>query len=87
MRGRQAIDFRRLSEDEESTIERDIRRKEADWDFINSLNPRLKWAVKLFIEKGDLRLAQRMSGLDLEDFIEILRNAKVPVFITVIKDP
>jgi hypothetical protein len=87
MRGRQAIDFRRLSEDEESTIERDIRRKEADWNFINSLNPRLMWAVKLFIEKGDLRLAQRMSGLDLEDFIEILRNAKVPVFITVIKDP
>jgi PaREP6 domain containing protein len=45
------------------------------------------WAVKLFIEKGDLRLAQRMSGLDLEDFIEILRNARIPVFITVIKDP
>jgi hypothetical protein len=87
MRGRQAIDFRRLSEDEESAIERDIRRKEADWNFINSLNPRLMWGVKLFIEKGDLRLAQRMSGLDLEDFIEILRNAKVPVFITVIKDP
>jgi hypothetical protein len=87
MRGRQAIDFRRLSEDEESAIERDIRRKEADWNFINSLNPRLMWAVKLFIEKGDLRLAQRMSGLDLEDFIEILRNARIPVFITVIKDP
>jgi len=87
MRGRQAIDLRKFLEDEESMIERDIRREEADWNFINSLNPRLMWAVKLFIERGDLRLAQHMSGLDLEDFIEILRSAKVPVFITVIKDP
>ncbi|MGC8933305.1 MAG: hypothetical protein ACP5KE_05915 [Candidatus Methanodesulfokora sp.] len=68
-------------------MEREIRRREADWSFINSLNPRLMWAVKLFIEKGDLRLAQHMSGLDLEDFIEVLRSARVPVFITVIKEP
>ncbi|MGC9104391.1 MAG: hypothetical protein ACP5JF_06345 [Candidatus Methanodesulfokora sp.] len=87
MRGRRAIDFRKLLEDEESVVEREIRRKEADWSFINSLNPRLMWAVKLFIEKGDLRLAQHMSGLDLEDFIEVLRSARVPVFITVIKEP
>ena len=45
------------------------------------------WAVRLFIEKGDLRLAQHMSGLDLEDFVELLRNAKVPVFITVVREP
>ncbi len=87
MRGRRAIDFRKLLEDEESVVEREIRRREADWSFINSLNPRLMWAVKLFIEKGDLRLAQHMSGLDLEDFIEVLRSARVPVFITVIKEP
>jgi hypothetical protein len=31
----------------------------------------------LFIESGDLRLCQKLSGLDLEDFIEVLRRANV----------
>lgn len=59
---------------------REIRRREADWDYINGLPPRLKSAVLLFIERGDLRLAQRLSGLDLEDFIECLRRAGVWVW-------
>jgi len=61
--------------------EREVRRREADWDAIESLPPRLKAAVKLFIETGDLRLAQRLSGLDLEDFVELLRSVKVPPFV------
>jgi hypothetical protein len=59
---------------------REIRRREADWAYINSLPPRVKAAVILFIERGDLRLAQRLSGLDLEDFIEHLRRARVWVW-------
>jgi len=61
--------------------EREVRRREADWDAIERLPPRLKAAVKLFIETGDLRLAQRLSGLDLEDFVELLRSVKVPPFV------
>jgi len=54
---------------------RKMRRENADWGFINSLPPRQRAAVLLFIELGALRLAQRISGLPLEDFIELLRKA------------
>ena len=56
---------------------RKMRRENADWEFINSLPPRQRAAVLLFIELGALRLAQRISGLPLEDFIELLRKAGV----------
>jgi len=63
-----------LAREEEA---RRIRRESADWEFINSLPPRQRAAVMLFIELGALRLAQRISGLPLEDFIELLRRAGV----------
>ncbi|MGC9051351.1 hypothetical protein [Pyrobaculum sp.] len=56
---------------------REMRRREANWGFINSLPPRVRAAVVLFIETGDLRLSQRLSGLGLEEFIEVLREAGV----------
>jgi len=56
---------------------RKMRRENADWEFINSLPPRQRAAVLLFIELGALRLAQRISGLPFEDFIELLRKARV----------
>lgn len=56
---------------------REMRRREADRHYIESLPPRVKAAVELFIETGALRLAQRLSGLELEDFIEVLRRARV----------
>jgi len=56
---------------------RKMRRENADWEFINSLPPKQRAAVLLFIELGALRLAQRISGLPLEDFIELLRRARV----------
>jgi len=56
---------------------RKMRRESADWEFINSLPPRQRAAVLLFIELGALRLAQRISGLPLEEFIELLRRAGV----------
>ncbi|MGC9136845.1 hypothetical protein [Caldivirga sp.] len=67
--------IRELEEHEREV--REMRRREADWDFINSLSPRVRSAVILFIETGDLRLAQRLSGLGLEDFVDILRRARV----------
>jgi len=56
---------------------RKMRRENADWEFINSLPPRQRAAVLLFIALGALRLAQRISGLPLEEFIELLRRAGV----------
>jgi hypothetical protein len=67
--------IRELEEREREVAE--MRRQNADWNYINTLPPRVRAAVTLFIEKGDLRLSQKLSGLDLEDFIETLRKAKV----------
>jgi hypothetical protein len=67
--------LRELEEREKEVAE--MRRQNADWNYINTLPPRVKAAVILFIEKGDLRLSQKLSGLDLEDFIETLRKARV----------
>ena len=67
--------IRELEEREKEVAE--MRRQNADWNYINTLPPRVRAAVILFIERGDLRLSQKLSGLDLEDFIETLRKAKV----------
>ncbi|AFA39966.1 PaREP6 [Pyrobaculum oguniense TE7] len=56
---------------------REERRRAADWEYINGLPPPIRGAVELFIETGDLRLAQRLSGLSLEEFIDVLRRARV----------
>jgi len=81
MSGRRGTGFLERVEEE---VEREVRRREADWEYIRSLPPRLREAVKLFIETGDLRLAQRLAGMGLEDFIELLRRARVPPFVTVV---
>ncbi|MGC8933246.1 MAG: hypothetical protein ACP5LQ_08150 [Candidatus Methanodesulfokora sp.] len=57
---------------------RDIRRRRADWNFINSQPPRIRAALTYYVEKGDLRMAQKLSGLSLEDFRELLRKARIP---------
>jgi len=62
-------------------VNKTVESSEIDWDAIERLPPKLRAAVKLFIETGDLRLAQRLSGLDLEDFVELLRSVKVPPFV------
>jgi len=33
---------------------REIRRREADWEFIESQNPKVRAALKFYIETGDL---------------------------------
>jgi len=57
---------------------REIRRREADWEFINRQPPRIRAALIYYIEKGDLRMAQKLSGLSFEEFIEILERARIP---------
>lgn len=58
---------------------RELRWKHADWAYIESLQPRLRAALVFYIETGDLRRAQWLSGLDLEDFRELMRRARVPL--------
>jgi len=56
---------------------RELRRRSADWKYIESLPQRVRRAVLHFVETGDLRESQRMTRLHLEDFVEILRRAGV----------
>lgn len=71
---------------EELLIEREIRTKHANWDKIRRLPKLLRNAVEYFIRMGDLRMAQKLARMDLEDFIELLEELNVPVFITVIDE-
>jgi len=70
-----SVEERRRLEEEA----REIRRREADWGFIESQPPRLKAALKLYVETGDIRLSSALAGLSLEEFRELLRAAKIPV--------
>ncbi|AFA38116.1 hypothetical protein [Pyrobaculum sp.] len=58
---------------------RRIRRERADWDFINSLPPRLKIAMLYYIETGDIRRACKIAEMSLEEFRELMRKAKIPL--------
>ena len=62
-------------------MERDIRRKEADWNFINSLPFKLKQALLFYIEVGDEYKAAKLAGLSLDEFEELRIKAKVPKVI------
>jgi len=60
---------------------REIRRREADWEFIESQNPKVRAALKFYIETGDIRLASKIADMNIEEFRELLRSAKIPVIV------
>ena len=57
---------------------REIRRREADWEFIEKQPPRVKAALKYYIEVGDLYVASRIADLTIEEFNELRRRAGIP---------
>jgi hypothetical protein len=65
--------WRRLEEEA-----KEIRRREADWSFIESQPPRLRAALKLYVETGDLYVASRVAGLTVEEFNELRKRARIP---------
>jgi hypothetical protein len=60
---------------------REVRRREANWSFIESQPPRLRAALKYYIETGDIRTSAKLGGVDIEDFRELLRKANIPVVV------
>ena len=60
---------------------REIRRREADWEFIEKQRPRVRAALKYYIETGDIRMAAEIAGMGLEEFRELLREANIPVIV------
>ncbi len=57
---------------------REIRRRMADWDFINKQPPRIRRALILYIETGDLWIASRVAGLTVDEFNELRIKANIP---------
>ncbi|MEM2543187.1 MAG: hypothetical protein QXR35_06970 [Candidatus Korarchaeum sp.] len=57
---------------------RELRRREADWSFIESQPPRIRIALKLYVETGDLYVASRLAGMSVEEFNELRRRAGIP---------
>jgi len=57
---------------------REIRRRRANWDFINSQPPRIRAALIYYIEKGDLYVASRIAGVCMEEMNELRIRAGIP---------
>ena len=62
-------------EDEEA---RKIRRKMANWEFINKQPPKIKLALIIYIETGDIYKAAKIAGLTIDEFNEIRIKANIP---------
>jgi len=62
-------------EDEEA---RRIRRENADWDFINKQPPKIRLALLVYIETGDIYKAAKIAGMTIGEFNEIRIKAKIP---------
>lgn len=65
--------WRRLEEEA-----REIRRKMADWNFIEKQPPRIREALKYYIEIGDLYVASRIAGVTVEEMNELRKEARIP---------
>jgi hypothetical protein len=57
---------------------REIRRREADWDFINNQPPRIRAALIYYIESGDLYVASRIAGISMEEMNDLRVKARIP---------
>jgi hypothetical protein len=57
---------------------REIRKKMANWDFINSQPPKLRAALVYYVEKGDLYVASRIAGITMEEMNELRIKAGIP---------
>jgi hypothetical protein len=65
-------------EDEEF---RELRRRSADWKYIEGQPPHVRAALLYFIERGDRYVAAKIAGLTVDEFDELRRRANIPVVV------
>jgi len=65
----------------EDTEAREIRKRFADWAFIESQPKPIRSALKCFVELGDMRLAAKITGLSIDEFNQLRTQAKIPVVV------
>jgi hypothetical protein len=63
--------------EEEDRELKELRRRSADWRCIESLPPRVREAVELYIETGDIWLAAKLAVLTVDEFNEIRIRAEI----------
>jgi len=63
---------------EDAEEARRVRRERADWEFIERQPPRLRAALKYYVETGDMYVASRIAGLTVEEFNELRIRARIP---------
>ena len=63
--------------EEEDRELRELRRRSADWRYIESLPPRVREAIELYIETGDLWLAAKLAGMSEDEFNEVRIKAGI----------
>ena len=63
--------------EEEDRELRGLRRRSADWRYIESLPPRVREAIELYIETGDLWLAAKLAGMSEDEFNEVRIKAGI----------
>ena len=67
--------------EEEDREAREIRRRYADWEFIEKQPEPLKSALKYFVEHGNLRMAAKLAGLSIDEFNDLRIKAKIPIVV------
>jgi len=60
---------------------REIRRREADWEFIEKQPEPIRTALKLLVEIGDLWVAAKVAGMKLDEFNEVRLRARIPLVV------
>jgi len=60
---------------------RELRRKRADWDFINKQPEPIKSALIYLIEEGDLYVASRIAGVTVDEMNQLRIKAKIPIVV------
>jgi len=60
---------------------REIRRRFADWAFIESQPEPVRSALKCFVELGDMYVASRIAGMSIDEFNELRKKARIPVVV------
>ena len=64
-----------VREDEEFRV---IRRRMANWDYIMKQPPRVRLALMVYIETGDIYRAARIAGLSIDEFNDVRIKASIP---------
>jgi hypothetical protein len=60
---------------------RELRRRSADWGYIESRPEPLKTALKLLVETGDLWYSSKLSGVPVDELNEERKKARIPLVV------